>query len=131
MDALSKRSADEAAIPTVFSGYELESCYLPRRGFNRGALRELQLAKGLQVILSVCHGIVAREPEEMYQHATLLDFTLRKAYRMPPGNYLMIIVYRLQGETWRHVFRYERNLKGERSVSGWLSIKSRRLVATK
>lgn len=131
MRTKAKPPLDVVGVPIVFSGYDLEEFYVPRKGFSQERLRERQMEKALQVVLATSHGIATTSPEQVYRHVTPLTFSLLKDRSKRPGCYLMTIEYRFQGAAWRHVFRYERDLKGEISVSGRLYTHARRPIVAK
>lgn len=129
MDAQMKPPPDRVGAPFVFSGYELEELFDKRGRFRLRALRKRQEEKALQILLVGYHGIMVDGLEEVYQHVTPVSFSLVKARRTHWGYYYMTLVYRYQGTTWRHVFRFERSVNG--GLSGRLYFNSRRRIATK
>ncbi len=120
---------DAAGVPIIFTGYEIAELFDKKGHFRLGELRKRQAEKALQLILSDCHDVAVKWPEDVHHHVTLVDFSLVKARRTRWGYYLMTIVYRYQEFAWKHVFRFVRSSNG--GLGGHLYFNSRRRIVAK
>lgn len=119
----------KAGMPFVLTEGEVQSLFNERNRFRLGELRRKWAEKALQVVLGTCHGIAVRRSDEVYQHATLIRFSMVKARRTYWGYYLLTVEYSYRGAVWQHVFRFERN--SDKGLNGTLYSNSRRQISAK